>query len=587
MTGTSPARTASPDWVAQTADRVIRAFEKRTADGKAGEKLVCASGISPSGPIHLGNLRELLVPHFVAEEVKARGIACEHLLSWDDFDRLRKVPAGVPASFAEHVGRPLTGIPDPYGDLDSWAERFKTPFRAAMARLGVEVREISQTEMYTAGAYRSQILTALDQRVAINDVLARFRTLEAEAGITPDADDEDGAPAPETQAEDDSDVEIGSTYWPYKVYCHQCGRDHTHLTGVEHPADTAVGSGPVWISYACDSCGHSGRFDLNVENPGKLVWKVDWPMRWAYERVTFEAGGADHSSPGSSFSVGSDLVRSIFDGLPPEYVAYSFVGAQGGGKMSSSRGAVPTPSDALEVLEVPILRWLYVRKTPRQGISIDLAEGIHALYDEWDALSRKAAEGKAQASMGLAYDRARATESAGEFERPGVVVPFRTLASAVSVAAGDPAQTARIVGVLAELDEAEVPRTEPRLGLAKRWMEAYAPPGERITVRPEPDRERLANLDDSEARWLALLMEHLDDDWTLEGARTLAYGVPKLALGLPLDTDPTAELKVAQREFFKLLYELILSADTGPRIPTLLLALGQDQVRHLLTPATP
>ncbi|MEZ5409094.1 MAG: lysine--tRNA ligase [Acidimicrobiales bacterium] len=580
MTGSSPARTASSDWVAQIADRVIRAYEKRTADGKAGDKVVCASGISPSGPIHLGNLRELLVPHFVAEEIKARGIPCEHLLSWDDFDRLRKVPAGVPASFAEHVGRPLTGIPDPYGELDSWAERFKTPFRAAIARLGVEIREISQTEMYTAGAYRNQILSALDQRLAINDVLARFRTLEAEAGITPDADDDDGAPATETQAEDDSDVEIGSSYWPYKVYCHACGRDHTHLTAVEHAAD-----GGVWVSYACDGCGHSGRFDLNVENPGKLVWKVDWPMRWAYERVTFEAGGADHSSPGSSFSVGSDLVRSIFDGLPPEYVAYSFVGTRGEGKMSSSRGAVPTPSDALEVLEVPILRWLYVRKAPRQGISIDLAEGIHALYDEWDALSRKAADGKAQASMGLAYDRARATAQAGEFERPGVVVPFRTLASAVSVAAGDPTQTTRIVGVLAELDEADVARTEPRLGLAKRWMEAYAPPAERITVRPEPDRERLAHLDDSEARWLELLMEHLDDDWTLEGARTLAYGVPKLALGLPLDTDPTAELKVAQREFFKLLYQLILSADTGPRIPTLLLALGQEQVRHLLTPA--
>lgn len=585
MTGSPPARTASPDWVAQIADRVIRAFEKRTADGKAGDKLVCASGISPSGPIHLGNLRELLVPHFVAEEIKARGVSCEHILSWDDYDRLRKVPAGVPASFAEHVGRPLTGIPDPYGELDSWAERFKAPFRAAMARLGVEVREISQTEMYTTGAYREQILTALDQRLAINDVLARFRTLEAEAGITPD-DDEDGAALTETQAEDDSDVEIGSSYWPYKVYCHQCGRDHTQLTAVERSGD-GPDDGPVWVSYTCDGCGHSGRFDLTVENPGKLVWKVDWPMRWAYERVTFEAGGADHSSPGSSFSVGSDLVRSIFDGLPPEYVAYSFVGTRGEGKMSSSRGAVPTPSDALEVLEVPILRWLYVRKAPRQGITIDLAEGIHALYDEWDALSRKAAEGKAQASMGQAYDRARATGLAGEFERPGAVVPFRTLASAVSVAAGDPTQTTRIVGVLAELDDADVPRTEPRLGLAKRWMEAYAPAGERITVRPEPDRERLAHLDDSEARWLELLLGRLDDDWSLEGARTLAYGVPKLALGLPLDTEPTAELKVAQREFFKLLYQLILSADTGPRIPTLLLALGPDQVRHLLTPSSP
>lgn len=576
MTETAGAARPNADWVTTIADRVLRRHEQRPSGSPA--KLVCASGISPSGPIHLGNLREILVPHYVAEEIRSRGIDCEHLLSWDDYDRLRKVPAGVPASFAEHVGRPLTAIPDPYGDLPSWADRFKAPFRDALGRLGVEIREISQTEMYGHGTYRSQILTALDQRSTINDVLGRFRTLERTQEVASEGSGrgQDLEVTAESTAEDDDDVELGADYWPYKVYCQQCGRDLTHITALDRDGSSC------WIAYRCDPCGHEGRFDLSVENHGKLVWKVDWPMRWAFESVTFEAGGADHSSPGSSFSVGSELVAAVFGGRAPEYAAYSFVGTRGVGKLSSSSGAVPTPSDALEVLEVPILRWMYVRKAPRQAITIDLAEGIHSLYDEWDALARKADTGQAAPSMRLTYDRARATRLAGEFPRPDTVVPFRTLASAVSVAAGDPLQIARIVGVLTEVPADEVERVEPRLGLARRWMEAYAPPGERISVRTDPDGELLSQLGPVEWSWLKLLLDHMEDDWSLEGARTLAYGVPKMAAGLPLDTEPTAELKAAQRQFFKLLYQLFLSADTGPRMPTLLMALGQEQVRRLV-----
>jgi lysyl-tRNA synthetase, class I len=54
--------------------------------------------------------------------------------------------------------------------------------------------------------------------------------------------------------------------------------------------------------------------------------------------------------------------------------------------------------------------------------------------------------------------------------------------------------------------------------------------------------------------------------------------------GLPIDTPRTPELAAAQRVWFILLYQLLIGKDTGPRLPTLLLALGQDRIRHLLTP---
>ena len=71
-------------------------------------------------------------------------------------------------------------------------------------------------------------------------------------------------------------------------------------------------------------------------------------------------------------------------------------------------------------------------------------------------------------------------------------------------------------------------------------------------------------------------------DWSLGGLTTLLYGIPKLQRGLPITAPPTPELKAAQRAWFILLYQLLAGKDTGPRLPTLLLALGQDRIRSLL-----
>ena len=63
---------------------------------------------------------------------------------------------------------------------------------------------------------------------------------------------------------------------------------------------------------------------------------------------------------------------------------------------------------------------------------------------------------------------------------------------------------------------------------------------------------------------------------------TVVYGVPKVARGLGFEDAPTDQVKADQKEFFTLLYHLLVDADRGPRLPTLIVALGHDKVRHLL-----
>ena len=253
-------------------------------------------------------------------------------------------------------------------------------------------------------------------------MLARYRTKGASAAEL--AQSEQEAAALEESVADADDAVGGSDLarFPFKPYCRGCGRDTVTLTSYDD--DTTD------LAYTCE-CGDSYVTNLATQDEGKLVWKVDWPMRWAVEHVDFEPAGMDHATPGSSFTVGHELVESVF-GMPrPAWFGYGFVGFAGVQKMSSSAGGAPTAADALRVLEAPVLRWLYVRRNPKQTFDIDFGPEVVRLYDEWDALGRKAESGKRDGAV-LAHERAvgdrlrgDAAGVGGDRAVPGAVVGGR------------------------------------------------------------------------------------------------------------------------------------------------------------------
>ncbi|WP_264201470.1 lysine--tRNA ligase [Streptomyces antimicrobicus] len=564
------------DWVSRFADEVIAEAERRAP----GKPVVVASGLSPSGPIHLGNLREVMTPHLVADEIRRRGIEVRHVLSWDDYDRYRKVPKGIPGvteeSHAQHIGRPLTSVPAPEGSpYPNWAEHFKAAMVEALAELGVEYDPISQTEQYTSGAYREQVLFAMKHRRDIDAVLAQYRTKPKAAKKSQKPVDEAELEAAEgsgAASEDDGSAE-GTEYYPYKPYCGACNKDFTKVTAYDDETTE--------LTYVCTEDDFTETVKLSEFNRGKLVWKVDWPMRWAYEGVIFEPSGVDHSSPGSSFQVGGQIVP-LFNGAQPIGPMYAFVGISGMAKMSSSKGGVPTPADALKIMEPQLLRWLYARRKPNQSFKIAFDQEIQRLYDEWDKLEAKVADGTVLPADAAAHARAVRVAS-HELPRTPRPMPYRTLASVVDITAGHDEQTLRI---LSDLDPANpltsLDEVRPRLDRAENWITTHVPADQRTLVREEPDTELLASLDADGRRSLELLLEGLDSHWSLDGLTTLVYGVPKVMAGLDPEAKPTPELKVAQREFFALLYRLLVTRETGPRLPTLLLAVGADRVRKLV-----
>ena len=249
---------------------------------------------------------------------------------------------------------------------------------------------------------------------------------------------------------------------------------------------------------------------------------------------------------------------------------------------------MPTPADALEIMEAPLLRWLYARRRPNQSFKIAFDQEIQRLYDEWDALARKVADGH-----GLPGRRRPRYAPGGRHRRPArcratpraAAVPHARLRRRHHHRA-TPEQTLRILRDLDPDDPiASLDEVRPRLDRAEHWVTTQVP-AEQRTQRARRARRRAARPRSTtpQRESLRLLLDGLDEHWSLDGLTTLVYGVPKVQAGLPPDAKPTPELKAAQRTFFALLYRLLVGRDTGPRLPTLLLAVGADRVRTLLTP---
>jgi lysyl-tRNA synthetase, class I len=545
-------------WDDAVAARVV-AHVSAAAVADGGAPIVCASGISPSGQIHLGNLREVFTTHLVAEALRRHGHEVVHLHSWDDYDRFRKVPAGVDPSFERYVGMPLASIPDPRGEFSSYADRYMDQFRSELEVLGIRMAERRQSELYPAGTYNAAIRRAMDERERVFDTLAEQQT----------------AGRHELSLE-----QRRRAYYPFKPYCTECFRDDTRVISWDG----------AFAEWECRH-GHSGSMSLadGARISGKLVWKVDWPMRWAHEGVSFEPAGEDHHAPTGSYTVGRTLVSDLYGGCAPESIVYSFVTLAGvGGKMSGSAGGVAVASTAFEVIEPAIVRWLYVRRLPSQSFAIDLSpKGVQRLYDEWDRLGADV-HGADPDPADVAIFRETTESSAGPVQRTQRPVSFRLLASVADITQGDLTQIARIVS--SHLDEpvddadpsALLADLQPRLDCAIRYATELVPEQQRTRVRTTFSIETFDALDERERRGVTLLADGLADNWSLEGLTRLIYAVPKQLLGLSAEAEATAEVKAQQRVFFKAVYRLVCNAETGPRLPTLLLSIGRERAHQLL-----
>ncbi len=521
-------------WADQVASELISANPDKA-------RFVLASGITPSGVVHVGNFREVITVDLVARCLRRRGKEVRFIFSWDDFDVFRKVPKDLPEgeNFEQHLRKSVSVVPDPYGQSDSYAGHFVERFEAELSRVGIAPEFIRQSRQYAAGCYADGISRALQQREVIREALNRHRSSP-----------------------------LDDAWLPLAGFCAQCERDTLTFSA---PPTAAP---PQDITYRCDSCGHEDTVSLQQGGTLKLPWRIDWPMRWAYEGVDFEPGGKDHSTAGGSYDTGKEIAKRVYGAKAPRYIGYEFVRAKGqGGKLSSSAGGVITVTDCLEIYQPEILRWQFTRIVPRSTLQISFDDDVIQTYEEFDralAKARKVASDD-PGPLGVARRGIELACVGGELDLLAssyVLPPFRGITTLVQAYDGDLERSFnRLAGGVRSDAEATWLRT--RIECAWHWVQQHAPEDFRFLLRREPVQ---AEVSGPPRDALELLVSSLRKHGTSE--QELIATLKSIAALQDLDI----------QEFFRLAYELLIGKSKGPKLSTLLASLEPERALALLEP---
>ena len=524
-------------WAEQIAKQII-------ARNPEKKEYVCAAGISPSGSIHIGNFRDIATSYFVVQALRAMGKNAKLLFSWDEFDRLRKIPVNVSnirADMEQFIGMPYVDVPNPFDaekEADSYAAFFEREFETSICPFGIAMDYRHQAEMYRSGKYTKWILLALSKRKAIYDLLAKHRTQQA--------------------TEDER-----NQYYPVSIYCDSCGKDSTTILSYSDEEATA--------EYTC-TCGHHGFFNFLNNHNCKLNWKVDWPMRWMYEGVDFEPGGKDHASTNGSYDTSKEIAIEIFGYEPPIFQGYEFIGIRGTtGKMSGSSGLNMTPELLLKIYQPEVLLWLYAKTEPMKAFDLCFDEGILRQYGEFDRMLSQVRSGTANEITKSIID---ACLISGRTVEP---VPMNLLVQMGSVVNFD------IPLLETVLAKNGTPYTydqfKDRLDRARYWLE-YCAPNQVYRLRKTRNWEVFNTLDEEQKAEIAYLHTQLfERNYSLEELNTMLYAVPIDIRHIEI---AEKDKKKFQIPFFKNVYRLLLDREQGPRLYLFLDAIDKAEYLHLL-----
>jgi lysyl-tRNA synthetase class 1 len=324
----------------------IPGWAERVADSLGAGPHVVVSGISVSGNIHAGNLREVLVAEAVANALRQRGEEVRFIFHADTIDPLRKIAPGIPKSYEEYIGHSLSHIPDPEGCHVSYAEHFLVPFEEALREMEMDIEVLRSHELYERGVYTGVTSEAIENTDELREILQEVTNRKM--------------------------PEHWSPYLPRA----ESGK----LTGMrvlEHlPEQTSV--------VFADEDGWQDSADYS-RGEGKLGWRVELAARWKALGVTFEPFGKDHTSRGGSTDTADRMSREVFHYPVPGRYEYEWIGLKGRGDMSSSRGIVLLPKDLLKIMPPGAVRRIILGRDPARRFDIDLEGGFPRFMDEYRA----------------------------------------------------------------------------------------------------------------------------------------------------------------------------------------------------------
>ena len=258
------------------------------------------TGYGPSGLPHIGTFGEVARTSWVRHAFTELTGQPSRLIAFsDDMDGLRKVPDNVPNRdmLAQHLGKPLTRIPDPFGTHQSFGAHNNARLRSFLDSFGFEYEFASSTDYYAAGRFDAALIRVLETYDPI------MQTILPTLG-------------PERRA----------TYAPILPVHPETGRVMQVPLSARDPASGT-------ITWTDPNTGKSYETPV-TKGAAKLQWKADWAMRWYALGIDYEMSGKDLID---SVKLSSRICR-ILGAPPPETFTYELFLDQQGQKISKSKG---------------------------------------------------------------------------------------------------------------------------------------------------------------------------------------------------------------------------------------------------------
>jgi lysyl-tRNA synthetase, class I len=508
-------------WPFEQAKAIVARLKKKPKD-----EVLFETGYGPSGLPHIGTFGEVarttMVRHafrvLTEDKIKTRLIAFS-----DDMDGLRKVPDNVPNKemLTEHLGKPLTRVPDPFGTAPSFGAHNNARLRAFLDTFNFDYEFASSTDYYTSGRFDATLLLMLER---IEKVMAIMLPSLRE--------------------------ERAASYSPFLPICPRTGVV-LYVPIVAHDANCGT------ISY--DDPETKERVTLPVTGGHcKLQWKPDWAMRWAALGVDYEMAGKDLID---SVKLSGKICAAL-GGTPPEGFNYELFLDEKGQKISKSKGNGLTIDEWLRYASPESLS-LFMYREPKSAKRLYF-DVIPRNVDDYQQFLEGFPRQDARQQLGNPVWHIHA----GHPPKADMPVTFQLLLTLVSSSNAENAST--LWGFIGRYRPGVTPQTHPRLdamvGYAINYYRDFVAPTKKFREPTESERAALSDLRDA--------LSNMPEASSAEDIQNVVYEIGRRepfldAVKKGKDGRPGVSL-----DWFNMLYQVLLGQEKGPRFGSFVAVYG-------------
>ncbi len=528
----------SKAWPFEEARRVLKRYEKKPP---ASGHVLFETGYGPSGLPHIGTFGEVLRTTMIRRAFELISDIPTRLICFsDDLDGMRKIPGNVPnpEMLKEHLQKPLTSVPDPFGEFDSFGDHNNAMLRRFLDTFGFEYEFISATEFYRSGQFDEILLRCVERYDDVMKVM--LKSLREERQQT------------------------------YSIFL----PIHPETGRVLYVPMKNVDAEKGEITFD-DEDGREWTLPVTGGNV-KLQWKPDFGARWAALGVDFEMYGKDHSTNTPIY----DGICRILGVRPPEHFTYELFLDDQGQKISKSSGNGISIDEWLSYASTESLSYfMYQKPKTAKRMYFDV---IPRAMDEYhQQLRAYPGQDAAQKVNNPVYHIHN-----GDVPESDMMVSFGMLLNLASASSAEDKDV--LWGFIGKYAPDATPQTHPGMdaaaGYAVRYFNDFVKPAKTYRAPSDQERAALEDLaaalgDGEKARDLiARKNAAADNDEPVPEAdfadeeflQSLVFAVGKLHGFEPL------------RDWFTAIYEVLLGASQGPRFGGFIAFYGAEETRTLI-----